>query len=199
MISDLLFDVSWWIPALLGVIGATLFWTANNRQQAGPRRAGLGLIALAIAWAALSYFVDTDKEKAIRATKTLVADVVSGNWSDFRSKLTPDCRFSIEGGEARAQGDAEMTDYAKAGAESVRLRSATVQNVEAHETGTYITVSTNLFSTQELPGAPAMRSSFDFDWQQTSKGWAVREIRLIKIGDVDQRQLERDVPKGKAR
>jgi hypothetical protein len=190
---DLLFAVPWWIPTLLAGVGLVAFWSGNNRQQAGPRRAGIALLLLAIAWATVSYFVDTDKEKCERTTQQLVKSVVDGNWDFFQSQLNPDATFRIEAANARAEGADAITRYARAGAESIHLRSAYLQHIEARQTGPIVTIDTNIYSTEEQ-AAPTMNSGFEFDWEQTSKGWRVREIRLMRIGDVQGQELQRMMP-----
>jgi hypothetical protein len=188
--SDLLFDVPWWIPTVLALLGIFIFWNGNNRQQAKLRNAGTGLVLLAVAWFAVSYFVDTDKEKCEKGTVKLVADVTKGQWDEFRSKLAPDVVFRLQGGDSYAEGSEKVTTYAKAGATSTGLESAYVQSHHAEQTGTIITVSANIFSTQSASYQPTMNSSFEFDWELLNEGWKIREIRLMQIGDKKAREIE---------
>src|SRR5438309_10235889 len=95
--SDLLFDVPWWIPTLVAFLGIFGFWNGNNRQQSRLRNAGSALVLLAVAWFALSYFVDTDKEKCEKGTVKLVDDVTKGQWSQFQAKLAPEVVFRVQG------------------------------------------------------------------------------------------------------
>src|SRR5665213_2679518 len=87
--NDLLFSVHWYLPTLLSVGGIGLFVSGNRRQLPRPRNLGAALIVLALAWAMLSYFVDTDKEKVERGTRQLVADVVNGKWDQFQTASRP--------------------------------------------------------------------------------------------------------------
>ncbi|HEX5243046.1 MAG TPA: hypothetical protein VFW23_07240 [Tepidisphaeraceae bacterium] len=195
--NDLLFDVPWWIPTLIGLIGLAAYWTTRENPASKARRVGLILILVAIGWSAMSYFVDTDKEKVIKGTKALVQDVVNEKWDQFKSMMAPDVQFRVEKSNSRADGPNELTEAAKAGAESIHLRSAALSRAQAQQTGPLITVSTDIFSTQELPGAPTMRSSFEFDWEQTSAGWKVREIRITQIGGQSAGDIEQFVPRGR--
>ena len=189
--SDLLFDVPWWIPILLALLGIFIFWNGNNRQQAKLRNIGSGLVVLAVAWFAVSYFIDTDKEKCEKATLKLVADVAGGHWDEFQSNLSTGVVFRVQGGNAYADGSDQVTSFAKAGANSVGLQSAYVQSSHAEQTGPIITVSANIFSNQNSTSfPPTMNSSFQFDWELLNEGWRVREIRVMQIGNTKAREIE---------
>jgi hypothetical protein len=189
--SDLLFDVPWWIPTLVAFLGIFVFWNGNNRQQTRLRNAGSALVLLAVAWLALNYFVDTDKEKCEKGTVKLVDDVTKGQWSQFQAKLAPDVVFRVQGGNSYADGSEPVTTYAKAGATAISLESAYVQSSHAEQTGTIITVTANIFSTQSAASSPpTMNSSFQFDWELLNEGWKVREIRIMQIGNTKARDIE---------
>ena len=188
--SDLLFDVPWWIPTVLALLGIFIFWNGNNRQQAKLRNIGTGLVLLAVMWFAVSYFVDTDKEKCEKGTVKLVADVTKGEWNDFHSMLSPNVVFRVQGGNSYAEGSDKVSTFAKAGADSIKLESAYVQSHHADQTGTIITVTANIFSTQSASYQPTINSSFQFDWELLNEGWKVREIRIMQVGDSKSRDIE---------
>ena len=188
--SDLLFDVPWWIPTVLALLGVFIFWNGNNRQQAKLRNTGTGLVLLAVAWFAISYFVDTDKEKCEKGTVKLVSDVTKGQWNEFQSMLSRDVVFRVQGGNSYAEGSDKMTAFAKAGADTIKLESAYVQSHQAEQTGTIITVTANIFSTQSASYQPTINSSFQFDWELLNEGWKIREIRIMQVGDSKARDIE---------
>ena len=64
-LTDYLFHTPWWLPASIAVTGAVLFYVANNRQEVKLRTAGLVVVCVAVLLALVSYFVDTDLEKAV--------------------------------------------------------------------------------------------------------------------------------------
>jgi hypothetical protein len=189
--NDLLFAVPWWLPALLALIGLALFYNGNKTQVLKIRNIGAGLIALAIIWSLVSYFVDTDKEKVEKGTREFVQDAVdgtaSGDWSKFKSKLTPAVVFKL--GSGSASGDEKVTAAARTGCETVKLKSAQLREVTLDETGTYITVHCEIFTTEEF-AAPIETSSWDFDWVKTNEGWKIQNIRLLKIKDIPAEQLD---------
>jgi hypothetical protein len=189
--SDLLFDVPWWIPTFLALLGAVVFWNGNNQLNARLKKIGMGLIVFAAAWFALSYFVDTDKEKAQKWTKQLVSSVAAGDWQTFRSHLAPDVRFSVQDGNSFAEGSERVSEYAKAGAQSINLQSANVQTSRAEQTGPYITVFASISSSQNLKDFPqTASSSFQFDWQLSKAGWVIHEIRIVQIFNYKARDLQ---------
>src|SRR6185437_7340760 len=132
--NDLLFDVPWWLPTLLALIGIAMFINGNKSQIIKIRNAGAGLILLAIAWALLSYFVDTDKEKVERGTRQFVQEVVDGNWPKFQSTLTPTA-IVTSSGHTHVTGADLITLFAKTSAETIKLKSARVQNLIVEQTG----------------------------------------------------------------
>ena len=189
--SDLLFDVPWWIPTFLTLLGLIVFWNGNKQLNPKLKNIGMSLIALAVAWFALSYFVDTDKEKVQRWTKGIVGSVTAGDWQGFRSRLAPGVTFHVQDGGTFAEGAEQVTAYAKAGAESINLKSANIQTIRAEETGPYITVFASISSSQSLKDFPdTASSSFQFDWQRSGSGWVVREIRIVSIFNYKARDLE---------
>jgi len=192
--NDLLFDVPWWIPALIGLIGLAALWTGNRSLNKGRQRVGLALLGVALLWGLLSYFVETDKEKVLKESNKLLKAVVNNDWAEFKSELARDADFRLETARPLANGPDEISDVAQAGAQSIRLKSASLNRPEVAQTGPLITVKTDIFSTQEYAAAPSMNSSFEFDWVQTSQGWKVREIRLMKIGSIDARDIADAVP-----
>lgn len=189
--NDLLFDVPWWIPTLLALLGIVVFWNGNNRQNRRLRNTGTGLLLLAVAWFTVSYLVDTDKEKCQKGTKQLVADVVNGRWNDFQSRLAPDVNFRVQGGRSYAKGADSVAHYAHAGADAIHLDSANVQSTYAEQTGTLITVTAYIYSNQSGGNnPPTMNSTFDFDWVLLNQGWVVREIRIKQVGNMKAQDME---------
>ena len=193
--SDLLFDVPWWLPALLAVIGLTLMLRGNARQKPKVRTAGLGVFALAVGWFLLSCFVDTDKEKAQKGTKALLQSVVEGNWTKFQSMLVPQAAVTVQGNPTGVVGADEVTQMAKTGAESIHLTGASVRSAEAEQDGSYILVKAQIVSIEEFPQAPTMPSTWQFTWEPTAVGWRVKEIRLVKLGELRGEDLQQVMPK----
>jgi hypothetical protein len=195
--SDLLFDVPWWIPTLLAVIGIALFLRGNAQQKSNVRTMGLAVFALAVGWFLLSYFVDTDKEKAQKGTKVLLQSVVDGDWTKFQSLLTPQASVTVLGQSAGITGAEEVKQMAKTGAETIHLTGASMRSSETEQDGAFIQVKAQIVSIEEFPQAPTMPSTWQFTWENTPGGWRVREIQLIKLHDLTPDQMKQVMPKGR--
>jgi hypothetical protein len=190
--SDLIFDVPWWMPTFLALLGIVIFWNGNSRQKPNLRNAGTGLVLFAIAWFTVSYLVETDREKVQKWTEQLIVGVAKGEWDAFRSKLAPEVVFKVqEGNHSYAEGRDKVAAFAKLGATAVKLDSAYVQSIHATQTGTIITVTANIYSNHSAANyPPTMNSAFQFDWELLSQGWAIREIRVTQIGNVKAGEIE---------
>ncbi|MDB5333079.1 MAG: hypothetical protein JWP03_4230 [Phycisphaerales bacterium] len=195
--SDLLFDVPWWIPTLLAVIGIALMFRGNAQQKSNVRTAGLAVFALAVGWFLLSYLIDTDKEKAQKGTKLLLQAVVDQNWTKFQSMLTPQASVTVQGQPTGVTGAENVRTMAQTGAEAIHLTGASMRSSEAEQDGSLIQIQAQVVSIEEFPQAPTMPSTWQFIWENTPAGWRVREIRLIKLGDLRPEDMKQLMPKGR--
>jgi hypothetical protein len=195
--SDLLFDVPWWIPTLLAVIGIALMFRGNAQQKSNVRTAGLAVFALAIGWFLLSYLVDTDKEKAQKGTKVLLQSAVDQNWTKFQSMLTPQASVTVQGQPTGVTGAENVKSMAQTGAEAIHLTGASMRSAEAEQDGPFIQIKAQVVSIEEFPQAPTMPSTWQFTWENTPAGWRVREIQLIKLGDLRPEDMKQMMPKGR--
>jgi hypothetical protein len=195
--SDLLFDVPWWIPILLAAIGIALFLRGNAQQKSNVRTMGLAVFALAVGWFLLSYFVDTDKEKAQKGTKVLLQSVVDGDWTKFQSMLTAQASVTVLGQSTGITGAEDVKQMAKTGAETIHLTGASMRSSETEQDGAFIQVKAQIVSIEEFPQAPTMPSTWQFTWENTPAGWRVREIQLIKLHDLTPDQMKQVMPKGR--
>src|SRR5436190_22633943 len=85
--SDLLFDTPWWLPVLILAAGIAIFITGNRRLENRLRNAGLAVVLLGIALAAVSYFVDTPLETAEKRTVELCRSFEQTDWAKMTSIL----------------------------------------------------------------------------------------------------------------
>ncbi len=122
--SDLLFDTPWWLPTLLIVIGIVLFITGNNRQEVRIRTAGIIAVLLAVVVILLSYFVQTDREKAENGSRQLVAAAVAHKWAVFDQLLDPKASVTVLGAGTLAANRREIIEMAKDGTTRFGLKDA---------------------------------------------------------------------------
>src|SRR5829696_8011445 len=131
MNTDLLFETPWWLPTVIAAVGAVLFYTANKRREVKLRTIGLGVIALGVLVALVSYFVDTPKERAVDGSKRLVQSVANRDWATMQSLLHPKASVSIANLPATLYNDRDqIVARAKDGAERYGIKSATVLSTD---------------------------------------------------------------------
>ena len=180
---EFLFDVSWWMPALVGVIGIVLLVAGNNRQLAGLRNAGAGVVLIGVAWLVLSVVVDTPRKHCERLTRQAVQAVADGDWKTFDDLLAPGVDARYVGRTWRADGRQAVDQTAKMVAKNAGLHSAGVGRVHVTEQDSVITVAFTGFTDTELtPGHP-IDSDWEFDFARTSDRWEVREIRVRRVDE----------------
>jgi HAMP domain-containing protein len=195
-VKTLLFDTPWWLPTAVVAVGAVLFYTANKRQEGRLRTIGIGVALLGVVLAAVSYFVDTDLEKAVKRTKQLVSAFEKKEWETMRSLLHPKASLGILNFQATLYNDRD-TIVAKAAEahQKYNFKSVDVQSVEARQDQTLITVTLRLWSEQDVSMGRRIPSTWQFDWQESSDGWYLYDVRAVEIGRMQAQQMEPMFPK----
>jgi len=180
---EILFDVSSWVPVLVGIVGIVLLVSGNNRQQPGVRNAGIIVVLLGIGWLVLSFVIDTPRKTCQRLTVQAVQAVVDGDWKTFDGLLAPDADGRYVGRTWRVDGRAAVDQTAKMVAKNAGLHSASVKRVRATQQSPAITVAFTAFSDTDLvPGHP-IDSDWEFDFGQFGDQWQIREIRVLRVDE----------------
>jgi hypothetical protein len=180
-----LFETPWWFPAILAGIGLFLFWTGNRRQEEKVRTAGWLLILLAIAVCAISYLVDTDREKALKDSKTLVYSVQKRDWATMKAMLDPTCGLSILGGIPIYASRDEILKGAQDAVDKYGLRDVRVLNASAEQDPTQIRVTLTALSDQDFTQGRPIPSTWLLDWQQTGSDWRLARITCVRIANLE--------------
>jgi len=180
MASQLLFETPWWLLTLVAIVAIALLVSGNNRQKNQLKVAGFIVLALGIALAAVSFFVDTPREKAIKGTRAFVHAVVDRDQNTIRSLLHPNASLLGWNKEDIVYG-------AKQYADDFNLKDAMITHLDAVQTDTLVTVDLSVIS--QHPGGKLpydnMSSSWQITWMDTGTGWLMKDIRPIQIGGVD--------------
>ena len=196
MNTVLLFDTPWWLPTAIVLVGTVVFYTANKRREMKLRTAGLAIAALGIVLALLSYFVDTDRERAEKQTRQLVAAVEKRDWTTMRNLLHPRASVSIANVGSTLYNDRDqIVARAQEGVDRYGVKSITVTSVEARQDQTIITVTLNALSVQDSTMGRPITSTWEFDWLESSNGWSLYRIRAIKIANQQSDQIEPMFPR----
>jgi hypothetical protein len=186
MISDWLFDTPWWLLAMLVGVGAVIFVAGNRRQERHVMRMGLILFLAGVALAGLSWFVDTDQERAVAHTRAIARAVDQRDWDKLKALLEPNT--SLEGYNSRD----EIVRVGRATAERIGLKNVRLLSVTPTQNQTIITVDVEALSEQDLfPGNTP--TSWQFQYQNLGNGWRLTSIQALTNrfvnSDVVRRQL----------
>ena len=191
--TDYLFDTPWWLPACIAVTGAVLFYVANNRQEARLRTVGLTVVCVAILLAVVSYFVDTDREKAEDRSRAIVRAVHEKDWPKLRSLLENNTTVGILNGPTVYRGGEQIAARAQDASEKYGVQSVTVTSLDSRQDQTLITVTVSVLSTQAV--VPTITSRWEFDHLQSADGWYLNEIRAVQIGRQEGEGMESMFPR----
>jgi len=179
--GDFIFQVPWWVIALLAGDGVVFFVVGNRRLNDALRNVGVALVVLGIVWAALSYFVDTDLEKVAGSTRGLVKAVVAQDETAIASTLHPN---ATAGGWNRQDIPPGAAYYAK----SLALSGARVMSLTPKRSGRDITEELVVLS--EHNGYP-VKSVWQLDWQPLSSGeYKLRVITPIEVAGTSRESIE---------
>jgi hypothetical protein len=180
---ELLFDVSWWVPVLVALIGVALLVSGNNRQKAGMRNGGAGVILLGIGWLVLSFLIETPRKTCHRLTSQAVQAVVDGDWKTFDDLLAPTADARYVGRQWRVDGKQAVDQMARYVAKNAGIHSANVRRVGVSENSLTITVAFTAFSETDLvPGHP-IDSDWEFDFRPSGDQWQLQEIRVLRVDE----------------
>jgi hypothetical protein len=186
--TNLLFDAPWWLPALLVAVGLALWISGNKRIDAGLKNAGYGFAGLAIALLLVSWFFDSDIERAVKRTHQLVDAVEDQNWQEMRTLLDPKVSFLFYNDRD------QIVAGARTAAEEYGVKSIMVTHTEAKQADTVITVTITciafLGALQDRP----FRSSWQLDWVETGEGWQLMTIHLVPDDARTDEAIKRALP-----
>jgi hypothetical protein len=181
--SNLLLDTPWWLPAVIAAAGVVLFVAGNKRTDARVRSAGLGVVLLGIALAALSYFVDTPTEKAEHQSRELVNAFEKADWTKMSSILDPAATVTLHSLPVYTDRD-EIIAAAKKAHEQYGFKTARILSAGGEQADTIITINISLFTEQSSAMAATLNSEWQFEWQERADGWSLVEVRALKIGSL---------------
>jgi hypothetical protein len=186
---DLLFDVPWYLPTVLGIIGLAIFVSGNRRVDRRLQNIGGIVTLVAAGWAIMSYLVDTPKEICQKETRHFVRSVVDRDWDTFDGLMEPGVVFRFVGSPWRIDGQDSLHNAVKADVEQIGLKSATATDVKASEADHIITVEMNVWSNQDYTMGTPIQSEWQLDWKESNGRWLLHEIRAIRVANVAPEQV----------
>lgn len=181
--QEFLFDTPYWFLGLWGVVGAALWISGNGRQKGRLKEAGLGLIALAVALAVLSYFVDTEREKVIKRTRQLVEAVEKQDKTAAGKLLHPEADLS-------GLKKPEIIERMGTAADQFRIKSIRITSLDVQPSGKDMSAMLSATADMEVGGwGGGVPSTWNLLWEKTEYGWLLRNIRPINVPEGDLRTL----------
>lgn len=193
--ARLLFDAPWWLPTLLAFLGVALFWNGNRRSESKVRNAGLLFVLAAVAVMALSYFVDTDVERAANQSKALVRAVEQRDWATLKTTLDPQTSLHVLGGIELYGSRDEIIAAAQRAVDRYGLRNVRILNTSAEQTDTVILVTMFIMSEQDTAAVNTITTTWQFEWQQLGEAWSLVRITNIRIGNMQGEAAARQFPR----
>jgi len=123
---DYLAELPWWMPVGIVVVGVSLCLAGNNRLDRRLTACGAVLLVAALGLGLAAYFLESDRERAVAATRALVKAVVRRDRPAIGALLdTRATALGIEGRDAIAA-------VAAASAEAADLRGAVITGIRGH-------------------------------------------------------------------
>ena len=178
MVSDWLFDTPWWLLAVLIGVGAAIFVAGNRRQERHVMRMGLILLLTGAALAAMSWFVDTDKEVAVARTRAIGRAVDQRDWDGLTNLLDPNTSLLLYNNRD------EIIKGGRETAERIGLKNVRLLSVSPKQTQTLITVDVEALSEQDVfPGNTP--TSWQFQYQNLGDGWRLTSIQPLTNRFID--------------
>lgn len=187
MSMDLLFDTPWWLPAALGIVAVVLVISGNNRQKKPLLYAGFGVFLLAVAWTGISYFVDTDLEKAVKRTHAIARAVHEKDWGKFQSLLDPRSSFAFY------RGRDELVTHGRATAEKIGLKSVRVTGTETRQLDTLINVDIAVLSEQDITMNRPLPTNWRFTYQDLGNGWELMTVEPLPNQQITPDMITREL------
>jgi len=182
---EFLFDVSWWPPTLLAVVGIILLVWANRRQLTAPRNAGALVALLGVLWLVLSFVVQTPRKICEKLARQAVGAIADSDWKSFDDLLVPGADARFVGRPWRVYGREAVDATAKMIVKNAGLHSAGVSRVHSSRQDSTVTVSFTAFIDSELtPGHP-IDSDWEFDFRAVADQWLIQEIRVLRVDATD--------------
>jgi hypothetical protein len=182
---DLLFDMPWYLPVSLIVIGVGLFVWGNNHVRRDVRWTGISIVAFAVLAFLAGYFFETPREIVARRTRELTAAVVAADPARINSYLDSTAH-------AYRWGRQDIVDGAVRYAQTTGLKGARIIRLQT-ETDPYGIVCHLGVWSQHQGGQSSLTdltSHWKLIWRQRGDIWLVQEIIPIQIGQTPAEEIE---------
>jgi hypothetical protein len=173
---DWLFDTPWWLPTAGVAGGLVMLYMGNQRQDKKLKLGGASVLLVGVLIALISYLVDTDKEKAVKHTRAIVAAVDKADWAKLKSLIDSDTTFGP------LKGAGAFVGVVQHEAETYGLKSVHILSMETEQNDTLISTSFKAFSIQDFTNGQPVTSTWKFSYQKSADGWFLTTIECVEVG-----------------
>ncbi len=182
--SDFLFHATWWMLAIAAGGGVIAFVVGSRRADKKLQRLGLALVLIAGVVAGLRLIFPTDREKMEKRSRALVKAVDAQDWNSLPALLDADTIVSYKS-HVLAAGRADIIQTVQTDWNRYSLKSVHIIGLQSEQTETLITVSLEIYTTQDFgEGEPAL-TTWQMDYQQSGDQWILEKITLVRIGQTN--------------
>jgi hypothetical protein len=173
-VRELLFDTPFWLYGVLAIVGAALWASGNARQEARLKWAGLAALAVAVLLAALSYFVETDKEAVARRMRELVATVESKDQKKAAELLHS--RASLAG----VMDKEAIVARVGTAADQFKLKDVKVTSMTVSQGAESLITTISVTAAVDTPAFSGnVPTNWQVTWEKVDRGWVAREITPV--------------------
>jgi hypothetical protein len=184
MLRQLLFDAPWWLPTAIIALGVYVFVLGNRRQEKRVMYVGVALALLGVSVAVTSYLVETDRERAVRRTRELVAAADHRDWNAFRSLIDP--KTSLYG----LRGPDAITDAARAGVERINVTNIHITGLDVEKNDTDITISIRVLS--DISGNSSL-TDWQLRYQDFGHGWELYSVQALSNQQIPEDRIKNEI------
>ncbi|HEX4054669.1 MAG TPA: hypothetical protein VHX86_10430 [Tepidisphaeraceae bacterium] len=182
--SDFLFHAAWWMLAVAAGGGVVAFVVGSRRLDKKLQRLGIALVLVAGVVAGLRLIFPTDREKMEKRSRELVKAADAQDWNSLRVLLDADTSVSYKS-HLLAAGKDNIVRAVQAEWNRYTVKSVHIIGLESEQTETLITVSLEIYSTQDFTeGRPAL-TSWQLDYQESGDQWILEKITLVRVGQTN--------------
>ena len=164
---DAVFEAPIWLALTLSVVGLCVLVMGLRGASPPMRRFGLAIAAVGILVGGVRRFVDTPRERAVKATRNLVDSFGRRDWPAFEALLAEEAQFGPLAGRPT------LAVAARRAAEAYDPRELHVLSVEAVLDASEVAVVSLTVMARAGEGAAAP-TSWTLEWVRVGPDWKLR-------------------------
>jgi hypothetical protein len=196
MTAEFLFNTPWYWLLGVAALGGVIFVRGNARRQTGLRNVGVTLIALAVLWSVVNYYVDTPLEICTRGTRRMVQAFDQRDWPGFASVLAPNADVAVLGSPLSIYTSRQqIVRNAEVAQDTYKLHSTRISSIAVQRAPAQITLVVRIWTDSDYAGGRPFPSDWKLDWQQTADGWRLIHITAMQIGQASTEHTARVFPR----